>query len=250
MALRRIRTGPERRLVADRKLRREMAEIRRTAVAAWAAEREASMPKQSTDEFSTSDINRAIREESDRRREAETDPGTDMETTEEVPAEIVGWQGMGELVVSAVNDLIHEADPAAAQVRILASILTAETTEAMVPDSSALGIHNMCKAAPGNEIGPYVVLGFSVNPGDFEAGLPIYLVIDAVDVASGERVTLQTGSVQTVLSLKRLRDKGRLPVALSWKLAEEKTKAGFRPINMRLVDAHPLDNEAIRERVQ
>lgn len=118
-----------------------------------------------------------------------------------------------------------------------------EDTEAIsrVIAERALGaetVEETLATAPGesweNLLGqPVSVLGVSFAPSAKDKGCPIYLMADAVHVASGEVTRLSCGAWSVVYQLLNMWHRELLPAAVA--LASEKTNAGQDAY--RLVDA-------------
>jgi hypothetical protein len=64
--------------------------------------------------------------------------------------------------------------------------------------------------------------------------LPHYLVIDSVNIDTGEVVRWQTSAPALVVPLAKLHRWGRLPAIVQVNRADKPTKAGFYPLNLHV----------------
>jgi hypothetical protein len=72
---------------------------------------------------------------------------------------------------------------------------------------------------------------------DFEGPLGLYLILDATDNATGEKVLISCSSQMSMVQLVTLRKRGQLPVKVEVVEKDKPTKAGFRPIHLRYIGA-------------
>jgi hypothetical protein len=71
-------------------------------------------------------------------------------------------------------------------------------------------------------------------PSDFESGIGWYLIAEAVDRSTGERVTLTTGALSVVAQLVRAWALGQFPVNATPRRAKNPTAAGFYPVHLQI----------------
>lgn len=69
---------------------------------------------------------------------------------------------------------------------------------------------------------------------EFAAGLPFYLVIDGVDLDTGEAKQWVSGSTTVVAMLVRAAFAGHLPCKGFARESDKPTKSGYRPINWNM----------------
>lgn len=65
---------------------------------------------------------------------------------------------------------------------------------------------------------------------DYDEGAPVYLLIDAVDVESGERVLITCGARNVMAQVMRMHQQGWLPAKVKITRARRASKAGFFPL--------------------
>jgi len=70
---------------------------------------------------------------------------------------------------------------------------------------------------------------------DFEGPLGLYLILDATDDRTGEKVLISCSSQMSMIQLVTLRKRGQLPARVEVVEKDKPTKAGFRPIHLRYV---------------
>jgi hypothetical protein len=75
----------------------------------------------------------------------------------------------------------------------------------------------------------------SKRPSDLGEGLPYYLIIDAVNVATGEAVKFQTSAPGVVIPAIKLQQWGKLPALCQIEKSAKPTKAGFYPLNVTVL---------------
>jgi hypothetical protein len=73
-------------------------------------------------------------------------------------------------------------------------------------------------------------------PSDVEDGPGWYLVVDAVDKATGEEVTFTTSSVAVMIQLLIMHVNGWWPMTVIPRVAKKPTKRGFYPQHLEIVD--------------
>ena len=74
---------------------------------------------------------------------------------------------------------------------------------------------------------------FRTADSDFEGGLAKYLILDATDLKSGERVVLTCSSVMSIAQIVNAVNRGVWPIDVEIVQKDKPTKAGFRPIHLR-----------------
>jgi hypothetical protein len=105
--------------------------------------------------------------------------------------------------------LNSEGDADAATMSIVRQILDAETADDVmgIGDQGATGLRTLARRYvkhDGLEVSdgvPFDVRGFRPLPGEFEEGLPFFLVIDGVRLDTGELCVVTCGSVNVVSQL-------------------------------------------------
>jgi hypothetical protein len=120
-------------------------------------------------------------------------------------------------------------DPDEVSRRIIASILAA-------PDSTG-----MFAAASGSDaVGwreykgrPVEIRGFRWRPSDFEEGSPVFVIVQAIEITTGEIVNLTTGASAVLAQLAWMAQNGQLVGAKVTLMESDKpTRAGYRPLKL------------------
>lgn len=155
----------------------------------------------------------------------------------EVEAEIVGW-GRHPKLVEAMDRWIEQAAAGSAGgdgIDMLASILATDDVEKVAGGGqSAISIGTQLVPRPGDSTDNFVVQAVRPVLSDKQgAGLPIFVVIEAVNMTTGEVEVLTGGGAETTIRLLRLAELGGLPRVFQWERVLTPTKSGYHPINMR-----------------
>lgn len=79
-----------------------------------------------------------------------------------------------------------------------------------------------------------IVTGLTRRKSDYEGGMGVYLVVEAVDASSGEVLRFGTGSTGIVAALAKAHSAGWLPLRCEIVKAPKPTKSGFYPHNLRV----------------
>lgn len=70
---------------------------------------------------------------------------------------------------------------------------------------------------------------------DFQEGLGMYLVLQGLDLTSGEKFTLTIGSVAVVAQVAKIHYMQGFPFTCRVVFAERPTKRGYRPIHLQVI---------------
>lgn len=78
--------------------------------------------------------------------------------------------------------------------------------------------------------------GLRRMPSEFDGGLPFFLIVEAADLETGEKVTLTTGAVSVVAQLVKAWDLGSIP---GWRViprqAERASSSGYYPQHLEVM---------------
>jgi hypothetical protein len=127
-----------------------------------------------------------------------------------------------------MND-VPEADEDA-YARIIADILGAQTPADLDAAWNANGIDKYADVA-------LRVDSIHRMPSDFDEGLGMYLVVNAVIPGDGERVTVTTGSVSICAQLIKAFNLKAFPLIVIPRKSKRPTKAGYYPMHLEIVAA-------------
>lgn len=122
-------------------------------------------------------------------------------------------------------------DPAEISRSIVAQLLSASSDEELQNFGNAVGWKEYLNV-------PMEIHGFRWQKSSFDEGAPIYFVVQATELESGERLTLTTGSMNVLAQLSNMARRGTL-VGGVWMLteSENKTRGGFTPMWLTQPDA-------------
>lgn len=142
---------------------------------------------------------------------------------------------LGETDVPEVVD-----DPAQISKEIMAQLLAAESDEELEQVGSATGWREL----PGV---PMELHGFRFRPSSYEEGAPVFFVVDATNLVTGERMVLTTGSGNILAQLTNMARRGTLVGAIRClEIADTPTRQGFRP-NWLRTPTQPMIERAKEE---
>lgn len=114
-------------------------------------------------------------------------------------------------------------DPAEISKEIMAQLLAAESDEELEAVGTATGWRELAGV-------PMELHGFRWRPSTYEEGAPIFFVVNATRLDTGERVVLTTGSGNILAQLCNMARRDTLVGAIrALEIADTPTKQGFRP---------------------
>jgi hypothetical protein len=127
-----------------------------------------------------------------------------------------------------------ETDAEEVGVGILASILTAKSSDEAL---SALDLERakaMCGNEPGGHSPVLEITGARALKSTYSEGAPCYAIIDAIVLASGERIRFTTGAraVQAVVIAHM--GNGWMPFRGQLEIRQQPTVAGYHPLNLTM----------------
>lgn len=83
---------------------------------------------------------------------------------------------------------------------------------------------------------PLRIDGLRRMPSEYGGGLPFFLIVDAADLTTGERVTVTTGAVSVVAQLARAFSLGQVP---GWRVvprqSERPSSSGYYPQHLEVM---------------
>lgn len=83
------------------------------------------------------------------------------------------------------------------------------------------------------------VESISKRESDIGGKMPVYLMVDCVNLATGEKLRAQTSAGQPFLAMAMLHHLGNLPAVIEVKFADKVTRSGFKPLNVTVEGATP-----------
>lgn len=129
-------------------------------------------------------------------------------------------------------------DPAEIQAEISQQIVSAESLTDLFAIGNATGWHEL-------ENVPVELRSFRWRHSSFEEGGPLYVVVSAVAVDTGEVLVLTTGSNTVLAQLYGLAKLEQIPgVQVKLTKAAKATQAGFYPLQLELVAPAPSEDES------
>lgn len=138
---------------------------------------------------------------------------TDMAQVEELEGILLGQRELPDVV----------DDPAEIQREIMAQLLGAESDEELESVGNATGWREL-------EGVPMELHGFRWRPSAYEEGAPLFFVVDATRLDTGQRVALTTGSGNILAQLTNMARRNTLVGAIrALEIADTPTRQGFRP---------------------
>lgn len=147
------------------------------------------------------------------------DAGTDVTILDNIA-------GLREAFLSQVASIPLAGDDAAA--RIVGQLLNAGS----IDDLDAPWQSNSLREWVGRQLR---VTGVKQLPSDFAHSLGVFLVVDAVDVQTGEQIVATTGSISIVAQLARAFTLNAFPLTVIPVESERPSASGYRPMHLQIV---------------
>lgn len=130
-------------------------------------------------------------------------------------------------------------DPQEISREIIAQLLAAETDEELEQVGAAIGWRELAGV-------PVQIENFRWRPSAYEEGAPVFFVVQATRLDTGERVVLTTGSGNVLAQLANMARRGTLAGAVrSVEIADKPTKSGFRPYWLRTPTAEMVNRARV-----
>lgn len=138
--------------------------------------------------------------------------------------EIIGPTDVEKALVAGVA--LPEVENSADVARLIVErILSAETEEELFASQEAMGWREY-------EGRTMEVRGVRWNRSSYDQGAPVYAVVDAVDIVTGQFVTLTTGSKSVMATLLWYDIRAAWPTRLVLQPTKGKTAEGFQPYRL------------------
>jgi hypothetical protein len=119
-------------------------------------------------------------------------------------------------------------DPREIAERLVVQALGAETLDAIFASAEMASADDVAGI-------PLRIRGVQWNPSSFGDGPSFYAVLDCVDDAKQEEITVGCGSVLVLAQLIRVQELRLFPITVTFKRRARATAAGFYPIIAELV---------------
>lgn len=87
---------------------------------------------------------------------------------------------------------------------------------------------------------PLIITGAMVLPSSKKGGLGVFLLVDAIKVATGEAGKFSTGSVSIVGQIVVAYTLGKLPFTAKIVVADDETASGFLPQHLEILPDAPV----------
>lgn len=140
-------------------------------------------------------------------------------------------------ILTGQSDPIEVADdPAEIQREILLQIMNATSDDGIYGVGNATGWREY-------EGVPVEIRGFRWRPSSLDEGSPVYVVVNAIVIDSGEVVVLTTGANTVLAQLYAFAKNGRLPGERVVLEKGKQTASGYYPLQLRPV-AGPAEGES------
>lgn len=81
------------------------------------------------------------------------------------------------------------------------------------------------------------ILGIRKRESEMDGRMPIYLIVEAINLATGGAVTFNTGAGNPFIALAMLNKFGNFPAIVEVRAADKLTKRGYRPLNLTVEGA-------------
>lgn len=159
--------------------------------------------------------------------------GNPAEGAEIEPAEVMATIESDDTLQDLMNWCVefmaeHVQDNAAVMAAEVRRILAGESAEDVLAESKPLsGKEHLEK--------PFLLRGFSINPGDFEDGWPFYVSMTCEIPGTGDAMTLNCGGIKVVAAVRRLHEIDEYPYPV--KIRGHKTRAGYITLSLVMAGA-------------
>lgn len=124
------------------------------------------------------------------------------------------------------GDTYHEPNPDFISRMLAAQSIFAETAEEAFSSLGVRGLQKVLPDSPGATTGPLEITDLYVAASDYETGNPTYVVISAVELATGDEVKYTTGATNVQATFIGLLRNGVWPMRCQFKRGDQKDKGG------------------------
>lgn len=161
--------------------------------------------------------------------QTEGTPGTDVAPI--TPTEVMAKGQLAQAVATDVAEFVTgqfmegAEDPERIALMLTAQILSAETPEEVLASADATGVRQFLDT-------PFELESVDFQRSEYEQGQPFYVVMKGVNITTGERVVLTTGSRKVTAQAFQLSRRGWLPAKVVAKQATRPTKDGYFPLRL------------------
>jgi hypothetical protein len=125
-----------------------------------------------------------------------------------------------------------ETDANTAIAGILASILTAETSEQALSALELDRAKEMCGNEPGGKSPVLLISGARPLKSTYEEGAACYALVTATVLESGETIRFTTGAVAVQAAILKHIAEGWMPFKARLEIARKPTERGYYPLNL------------------
>jgi len=126
-------------------------------------------------------------------------------------------------------ETLQPEDPEAIQERILRQILKATTAEDIINAGAAVNTDKVLDM-------PMTVLSIRAGESTFKDGPDRFLIVDAIILSNGDKVTFSTSASDVVMKLTALDMRHMLPCDIRLSRATKPTAAGYYPVFLRTIE--------------
>ena len=130
--------------------------------------------------------------------------------------------------------VLGDLDPEEAALEIIGRVLGAQTVEQVLAEPRIVGARTMLGV-------PIELHSVRFNRSDFE-GTGAYSLLEVIDLTNGEPTLITCGAHQVMAQAYKLQELGGLPAVVQLVETAKATKAGFRPMFLRIAQRPPALN--------
>lgn len=130
------------------------------------------------------------------------------------------------------QEAFEETDAEDAALSIVRAILTADSPEAVFGAMQCISVKDLLGDDPGARSSVYQINGARPLASTFEEGPSCFCVIDAINLAEREHVTLSCGARAVQAAILAHMIHGWLPMRAVFTRRRKPTRRGFYPVNL------------------
>lgn len=136
------------------------------------------------------------------------------------------------IITLMTNEEMPEADADEQTLGMLASILLAGSSEEALSALNLQRAKEMCGGEPGGRSPALEFLGARSLKSDYDEGATCYMIADAVQLDTGERIRFTTGARAVQMVMAKHIYEGWIPFRGALEIRRERTRRGFYPLNL------------------
>jgi hypothetical protein len=131
-----------------------------------------------------------------------------------------------------VDEELPEEDPDEMALGMLAQIMFAKSSEEVLSIFDLDRAKELCGGEPGGRSPVLEIQGARALHSTYEEGAPCYVIVAAINCATGERIQFTTGARAVQMAILKHIHEGWMPFRACLEIRREATRRGFHPLNL------------------